>query len=717
MTVHTLITNETPQPLCEPHQDPSCKPPVLPKKVSMQQTLTTSVLDSSSLKAEIVWALKSVMSGYSNNSSSDMNVTFQKMFPDSNIAKQYQMGPDKLKYIVNWGLAPYFKDLLIEDISKAKYLSVGFDESLNKITQSCQMDLMVRYWDVNNSKVQVRYWDSTFLGHSAANDLLQHFNDSVESINPSKIIHVSMDGPTVNHKFYKGLEDHREREELPKMINIGSCNLHIVHGAFKSGFESTDWGMKKLLKGCYQILHDSPARRADYITITKSNKFPLAFCSTRWIEDRPVADRLLEIWPEIVKVVKYWNSLPKSKQPKCKTFITLVNAVNDQLTPLKLSFFSYFASLLHPFLVKYQSEKPLIPYLYDDLTKCLKNILRVIVKEETLGCQGKDLSKIDLNKSCNLKSKKDYHLGLATEAMLKELRKKDDIELKDIRNFYEMVTLCVGKTATKLLERSPINSVVVRTVRVFNPSLIIPENKGALLKMMKPLLKHLHMLKVITVRIGDKAYDQYSDFIDQKSNCIVLDNVDRLDELFFQSLEISKFPELSQVAMIIFTISNGQADVERGFSTNAQVIDVNMKVNSMKSQRLVRDHMKKHGQKPSTISIPTKLKKSYQAAHQRYQCYLEEEKKKESSKKVNTVKQLLDSEIYEIKQKINALVKSSTSLDKKFVELVRDAEKSKDATLMISEANGLKRKSEEQVSEREKLEETLNLVKEKRSKI
>ena len=122
--------------------------------------------------------------------------------------------------------------------------------------------------------------------------------------------------------------------------------------------------------------------------------------------------------------MNYWNSLPKSKQPKCKTFITLVNAVNDLLTPLKLSFFSYFASLLHPFLVKYQREKPLIPYLYDDLTKCLKNILRVIVKEETLDCLGKDLSKIDLSKSCNLKSRKDYHLGLATEAMLKELRKK-----------------------------------------------------------------------------------------------------------------------------------------------------------------------------------------------------------------------------------------------------------------------------------------------------
>ena len=214
-TNNQTITNETQQPLCEPHQDPSCAPPVLPKKVSMQQTLTASVLDSTSLKAEIVWALKSVMSGYSNNSSSDMNATFQTVFPDSNIAKQYQMGPDKLKYVVNWGLAPYFKDLLIEDISKAKYLSVGFDESLNKITQSCQMDLMVRYWDVNNSKVQVCDWDSTFLGHSAANDLLQHFNDSVESINPSKIIHVSIDGPAVNH-FIKALKTIMKGKNFPR---------------------------------------------------------------------------------------------------------------------------------------------------------------------------------------------------------------------------------------------------------------------------------------------------------------------------------------------------------------------------------------------------------------------------------------------------------------------------------------------------------------------
>ena len=69
-----------------------------------------------------------------------------------------------------------------------------------------------------------------------------------EPMNHSSIIHLSTDGPSVYHKFYKDLKEYCEREKLPEMINFGSCNLHILHGAFKCGFESTDWEMKILLK-------------------------------------------------------------------------------------------------------------------------------------------------------------------------------------------------------------------------------------------------------------------------------------------------------------------------------------------------------------------------------------------------------------------------------------------------------------------------------------
>ena len=106
------------------------------------------------------------------------------------------MGADKTRYLVNWGLAPYFKGTLVEDVNKSKFLSVGFDKSLNQTTQTCQMDITVRFWDVN--RVQVRYWDSSFMGHTTANDLLQHFTNITEPMNYSSIIHLSMDGPSVN---------------------------------------------------------------------------------------------------------------------------------------------------------------------------------------------------------------------------------------------------------------------------------------------------------------------------------------------------------------------------------------------------------------------------------------------------------------------------------------------------------------------------------------
>ena len=187
------------------------------------------------------------------------------------------------------------------------------------------------------------------MGHTTATDLLQHFTNITEPMNHISIIDLSMDRP-VNHIFYRDLKEYHEREKLPEMINFGSCNLHSLHGAFKSGFESTDWEMKIFLKSCYLILHDSSASRDDYISITKSTKFRLAFCSTRWVEEKPVADKLLEIWPNIVKTVKYWTSLPKSKQPKCKSFDIVSKAVNDVLTQLKLSFSSYMASLFDSFL-------------------------------------------------------------------------------------------------------------------------------------------------------------------------------------------------------------------------------------------------------------------------------------------------------------------------------------------------------------------------------
>ena len=147
---------------------------------------------------------------FSNNSAEDLHPTFETIFPDSVNASSLQLSPDKLKYMTNWGIAPYVKEQLRSNIDKVEYVLVSFDESLNHPTQSCQIDLLLRYWDNHDQQGKVIYWDSKFRTHPTNKDLLMEFNKSVIIIviNLSKIIQISMDGPSVNLKFLQELVKH-----------------------------------------------------------------------------------------------------------------------------------------------------------------------------------------------------------------------------------------------------------------------------------------------------------------------------------------------------------------------------------------------------------------------------------------------------------------------------------------------------------------------------
>ena len=68
-------------------------------------------------------------------------------------------------YIVNYGIAPFFKQLLDAKFKKVPLYTMSFDESLNRITQESKMVVMVQYWDMEENEVRTRYLGSTFLGH------------------------------------------------------------------------------------------------------------------------------------------------------------------------------------------------------------------------------------------------------------------------------------------------------------------------------------------------------------------------------------------------------------------------------------------------------------------------------------------------------------------------------------------------------------------------
>ena len=182
----TVVKDSAGEKVSESAPSTSASTTPLNASSSSQITLGLSVNMTNKLKAEIIWALKSVTSGFSNNSCNESNELFRTMFPDSNIAKQFMLGEDKLRYAVNFGLAPYFKELLTGNFTNSPCHVISFDESMNSVTQKCQIDFIIRFWNEMEEQVQSRYWDSDIIGHSKATDILQHFLDNVGMLDSSK---------------------------------------------------------------------------------------------------------------------------------------------------------------------------------------------------------------------------------------------------------------------------------------------------------------------------------------------------------------------------------------------------------------------------------------------------------------------------------------------------------------------------------------------------
>ena len=92
------------------------------------------------------------------------------------------------------------------------------------------------------------------------------------------------------------------------------------------------------------------------------------FCTTRWVEDKTVAERGLEVW-KLLTVIKYWESLCKSKRTENTSYEILTKHYKDPLVPAKLQFFEFVPSIFQPYLVIFQTNSPMTATGLEPTTK------------------------------------------------------------------------------------------------------------------------------------------------------------------------------------------------------------------------------------------------------------------------------------------------------------------------------------------------------------
>ena len=118
------------------------------------------------------------------------------------------------------------------------------------------------------------------------------------------------------------------------------------------------WEVEHVFTSLFWLFKDSPAPREDFTKLTGSALFAKRFCSTQWVENAPVAERLLVMWPSVVQYVAAVQSrnflIRRTSQ-----FATIAKCCDDLLFLVRVNVYLSLAKDFAPFLTKFQEDEPL----------------------------------------------------------------------------------------------------------------------------------------------------------------------------------------------------------------------------------------------------------------------------------------------------------------------------------------------------------------------
>lgn len=543
--------------------------------------------------------------------------------------------------------------------------------------------------------------------------MLEHFSEAVlEKLPVKNLLQVGMDGPNVNWKFYSQLKDRLVAEYDTNLINLGSCGLHTVHNAFKAGAESTQWNISSFLSSLYYLFKDSPARRDDFSNVA-GGLLPMKFVSHRWLENVPVSERALQIFENVKAYVKAVDEKKVSK-PICKSYAVVSEMCKkDKLLIAKICFFKCIAMHLQPFLAKYQTSRPMVVFLSDDLCNIIKGLLRRIIKTSEMQSRTDDqLIRLDINDKKLHVGYKKVDVGFACDNALKETVNVSEREVMEFRMACKEFIVQVLK---KLLTKSPVLYSVVRYLSCLNPVKMVSDREKCV-TMFRKLLKHLKDAKRMTENDCEVCLQQYAAFIENipqfgsERFTNFNSNHDRVDDLFHEltagGVRDGEYSTLYKIIKMLLSLSHGQATVERGFSVNKKLEVENMSLNTLAAQRTICDHVSNVGGIDKVV-LSKELLVAAKLSRQRYEAHLESEREKKKSIEGNNKRKRVLEELDTLKKKRARLEADIQSLGKSSDSLYEKAE-STGKISFVTEANSLKRTAKAKKEELELIKGCLN---------
>ncbi|CAF3660668.1 unnamed protein product [Rotaria sp. Silwood1] len=304
------------------------------------------------------------------------------------------------------------------------------------------------------------------------------------------------------------------------------------------------------------------ARQEDYKNVSEDidsvmEKAILYFSITRWVLLGKVIDRIL--------------------------------VLSSSLSKVKFNFVLYLCeNIFDRFLTFFQREEPLIHLLYFELNDLCRNVLLSFLKSDSVQQKsGQDLLNINFEQSALWITDKEIKIGRFDCEQTRKLISSLNFDEK--KSFYQDVRKIYITIANYLKKNLPLNNMLLRDLQVLDHSSRTDrssENEWAL----------------YSVELVDRSWYIKDEYVDSNgNNQIKYHSIDYYWNNVFSILTkngISKYPTLTKLIKNVLIITHDNADVERGFSINSNILRENrssLSESSINGLRLVYDKVKLFG--------------------------------------------------------------------------------------------------------------------------
>lgn len=594
-------------------------------------------LREKTLKAEALILLTAIKCNYSFASLDSLGCIFSEAFGDSEIAKNVKLSGTKARYVVKFGLAPYFKKKIFSDYTG--HFVVHFDETTTKQIKK-QLDIYISYWSKSSEQVVTYYCESFFLGHAGASKILEVVLKflSENNLNIDKLIQCSMDGPNVNLRFIKDLNLHLDTLKLRPIIDIGPCSLHIVHNAVKKGISELECDVENFVLNVFYWFKQSAARREDYHEIQLSEliesfheHFFLRHVESRWLTLGPVCERIIEQYAALK--IYFLEFLPKQNIKFGEKYNVISNFLKDPNTLVTLNFVCFYSNIFVSYLNMFQKTSPLIHVIFRKQCELIRNIMLKFLKQSVVQSkEGLPLKNINYDDGKNWLSLNLMDVGSATKKLISYPEDKDF--LHSVRKVY--LTTC-----KYLLSHLPIKNPILHDLKYIHPDQ--QKNPKA--------VDGIHRLSQLVLKITKT--DAESDKIKSEFLTYTCEDLSIEQDLYLKTQDICMFwrevskkrdavGDLKYQSLYAFVgscliLSHGNAIPERGFSVNNRLVTqekTSFSEVGIKAIRLCKDFLIK--EKDLSNLINRDMIEFMKRAYHEYSSYLDqlkEEKAKAASKR------------------------------------------------------------------------------------